>query len=101
MLRSPRSSLFPYTTLFRSKYSKRFTVATTRIATDDASIAGLASVPKRGPSAGAAWSGSGPDRAHRGRDGGVSGHQACGGRSEEHTSDYSQANNSYSVFILK
>ena len=35
--------------------SRRFTEAITRIATGDASIAGLGSVPKRGLCAGAAW----------------------------------------------
>src|SRR6266849_520862 len=60
------------------KCSKRFTAATIPIATDDASIADPASVPRRGPYVGAAWSGSGQAPAHCGRDGGIGGRQLCG-----------------------
>ena len=50
------------------KCSKRFTAATTRIATGDVFTAGPASVPKKGQYAGAAWNenGPGPDPSRKG-----------------------------------
>ncbi len=61
------------------KCSRRFTAATTRIATGDASIAGPASVPKKGRCAGAVLNGSGRVTDHLGRDGGKGGRQHYAG----------------------
>jgi len=61
------------------KCSRRSTGATAPIATGDACTAGLASVPRRGRSVGAAWIGSGRGVAHCGKDGGVYGRQLCEG----------------------
>src|SRR5882762_5297862 len=61
------------------KCSRRFTAATTRIATGGVLIAGPGSVPKKGQYAGASWSGNGQDTNHPGKDGETGGHQRCAG----------------------
>ena len=60
------------------KCSRLFTAAIVPIATGAASIAGLASVPKRGLYDGAALSGSGRGPVHCGGGGGIGGCQPCG-----------------------
>src|SRR3712207_8197025 len=79
--RPPRSTLFPYTTLFRSRLDAE--VEPRRASIDG----GCRAAP---PGIRAAWRTSGhPSRTSRSR------------RSEEHTSELQYANISYAVFCLK
>src|SRR2546426_8199594 len=75
--RPPRSTLFPYTTLFRS----RFHMHRGR----SPSCVSLASSPTPRPSSSS----------------GLASCSSCGGRSEEHTSESSHLVISYAVFCLK
>src|SRR3712207_7219764 len=89
--RPPRSTLFPYTTLFRSSYLHA--VGITNEDLDNKPLIGIAST----------WNEFSPCQANLKQvaDHVKQGIRAAGGRSEEHTSELSHANISYAVFCLK
>src|SRR3712207_7791288 len=80
--RPPRSTLFPYTTLFRSRNGSEFSAA------------------RGGEQALRRRKRDGGPQDHPG-DRALPEHRGAASRSEEHTSDSSHANISYAVFCLK
>src|SRR3712207_8709575 len=98
--RPPRSTLFPYTTLFRSRAEPLAPVEAVRpsVAVQDPQV-GLAlshrGLQQPAAEAGAVGSLPGVEVVQ------LEGHGRRRGRSEEHTSELHHANISYAVFCLK